>query len=104
MRAVVKNPDVKSRYRYAGDSFLPKSEAVPLQAADMLAYEWAKFRDETVERSIRAPRKSLIALLGTNIKRYTGAHIEGTPLRKYMRQIEELGLLHLREETPGRQT
>jgi hypothetical protein len=97
MRAAVKNPEVKSRYRHAGDSFPPKSQAVPLQAADMLAYEWAKFRDETCERNIRAPRKSLVALLGRNIKRYSGAHIEGEPLRRYMRQIQELGLLQLRE-------
>lgn len=74
IRRVIQNPDVKESYRHSGDAFLPKADAVPLQAADMLAWEWAKFRDETLEQGIRPIRKSLRALFEG-----TGQTIFGRP-------------------------
>jgi len=98
IRSAVQSPQVAESYRYAGAEFLLKSEAVPLQAADMLAWEWAKFRDETLEKGIRPLRRSLRALFENDPKRYSGAHVTGEPLAKFMVQIRELGLLQLREE------
>ncbi len=98
LRNAVLNPDVKESYLHNGDAFLPKSDAIPLQAADLLAWEWAKFRDETLERGIRPMRKSLLALFQSAPKRYSLAHVTGAPLKKFMAQIRQLGLLQLEEE------
>jgi hypothetical protein len=98
MRHVVQNPDVKESYRHSGDAFLSKADAVPLQAADMLAWEWAKFRDETLEQQRRPIRKSLLSLFASNLKLYSGAHVTGEPLAKFMLKIRELGLIQIREE------
>jgi len=90
-RAIV-SPEVKSSYRHNGDSFLAKPDAVPLQAADLLAWEWAKCRDETLEQGIRPLRKSLRALFESAPKRYKVAHITGPPLVRFMTAVRELGL------------
>lgn len=90
MRNVIQNPDVTNAYRYSGHAFLPKSDAVPLQAADMLAWEWAKFRDETYERGIRPIRKSLRSLFEAYVTRYSGAHITGPALAKFTRQVNQI--------------
>jgi hypothetical protein len=98
----VLDPIAKESYRHNGDAFLPKSDAIPLQAADMLAWEWAKFRDETLERGIRPMRKSLLALFQHDPKRYSVNHVTGEPLKRFMTQIRNLGLLQLEEERTGK--
>jgi hypothetical protein len=97
----VLDPLAKESYRHHGDAFLPKSDAVPLQAADMLAWEWAKFRDETLERGIRPMRKSLLALFQHDPKRYSVNHVTGERLKRFLTQIRDLGLLQLEEERAG---
>lgn len=52
---------LKDYYRHRSDTFAPKTNALPLQAADMLAWEWAKCQDETIEQRIRPVRRSLPA-------------------------------------------
>jgi hypothetical protein len=64
----------------------------------MLAWEWAKFRDETLEQQRRPIRKSLLSLFASNPKRYSGSHVTGEPLARFMMKIRELGLLQLQEE------
>ncbi len=98
----LRSPVAKESYRHAGDAFLPKSDAVPLQAADMFAWEWAKFRDETLEQNIRPIRKSLVALFEPHIKRYSGHHISGESLAKWMGEVHRLGLEQLQEEKAKR--
>jgi hypothetical protein len=98
----VRCPEALASYRHSGDAFLPKADAVPLQAADMLAWEWAKFRDETLERRIRPPRRSLQALMDNRLDRYEGTHVTGEPLRKFMAEVRALGLLQLEEERIGK--
>lgn len=95
IRNAILNSDVKEGYRHDGDAFLAKSQAIPLQAADLLAWEWAKCRDETLERPIRPMRKSLLALFKLDPKRYKVAHITGKSLAIFMDQIRNLGLLEL---------
>jgi hypothetical protein len=41
------------RYRYESHTFLNRAVAPPLQAADLLAWEWTKLYDETIKRPIR---------------------------------------------------
>lgn len=98
MANAVQCPDLKRSYRHHGDSFLPKSDAVPLQAADLLAWEWAKFRDETLEQPIRRLRKSLRELVRSAPKRYKMHHVTGAPLVKFMDQVRTLGLFQMAEE------
>jgi hypothetical protein len=95
--------DLKRSYRHHGESFLPKSDAVPLQAADLLAWEWAKFRDETVELPIRRMRKSFRELIRSAPKRYKVRHITGPPLAKFMDRVRTLGLFQMVEQGgPGK--
>jgi hypothetical protein len=54
---------------------LPKSNAVPWQAADFLAWEWVKFRHETMEQSKRRIRKSLREAFLAAPGRYKMHHI-----------------------------
>jgi hypothetical protein len=99
----VKEPVMRKAYRYDGHAFLKKSEAVHLQAADLLAWEWTKFKDETHEKQIRPMRKSFRALLENNIKNYHVVHLTGPPLVKFMGKIRDLGLLQLKEERDEKQ-
>jgi Protein of unknown function (DUF3800) len=84
-------------YHYRSHAFVLKSDAVPLQAADMLAWEWTKFKDETLDKGMRDLRKSLRALFEAHPKQYKVAHITGVPLRKYFAQWDEIGREEIRE-------
>lgn len=89
------DPDL---YRYYGHAFQPKADFPPLQAADLYAWEWTKFMDETVARRIRPPRGSFRSLIQADPTRYFGQHLTGQPLKNFMAGITELGLEQLREE------
>jgi hypothetical protein len=88
--AIVRNHQLKLDFRHAGDAFLPKRGAVPLQAADLLAWEWAKCQDETLEQHLRPLRKSLRALFMRDPKRYRIAHIKGEKLIKWLNAMPGL--------------
>lgn len=90
IRAAVAVPAVKRDLRHAGDAFIPKKDAVPLQAADLLAWEWAKFRDETLDADIRPIRESLRTLFMRDTKRYRCAHVTGERLIHYLKVMPEL--------------
>jgi hypothetical protein len=66
-------------------------------AADMLAWEWAKFEDETLALGLRPMRKSLHALVDSSLKQYCGMHITGPVLVNFMYKVTKLGLLQRRE-------
>lgn len=106
MSRVLDTPTLKDSYRHSSHSFVDKDDALALQAADILAWEWAKFRDETLDQRKRLMRLSLMNLLGPdgNFKsdQYTGIHATGEPLRKFCAQVEELGLMQLREDAANR--
>jgi hypothetical protein len=99
-------PVLKTLYRHASHRFVDKTEAIALQAADLLAWEWAKFMDETVKHPKRRTRRSLIALMTKNAQfdstRYEGHHIEGETLATFCRKVHELGILQLRSQTSRR--
>lgn len=107
MSHVVQAPEMREAYRYHAHAFLPKTDAIPLQAADFLSWEWTKFRDETLEQRIRRPRGSLIALLGNedksfNEKKFAGVHISGPSLAKFLSQVTQMGVEQLKEERQER--
>lgn len=98
----VETPVASDFYRYHDHSFLPKSDAVPLQAADFMAWEWAKFRDETLDRRVRPIRPSLVALMDDRLGQYCGNHLAGPALAKFMKEIRQLGLLQLQDDREAR--
>ena len=92
--------ELKDAYRYRSHAFVSKDDAPPLQAADMLAWEWTKYRDETVDKRKRPMRQSLRALFvspdGTptlDKRRYTLSHLEGQPLAEFSRKIAQLAVI-----------
>jgi hypothetical protein len=93
------SPELNAFYRHEGVSFLPKEDAIPLQAADLLAWEWAKCRDETLDQGIRPLRKSLRKLFEHAPKRYKVAHMEGVRLANAMDKYRKVGLEQLEEES-----
>src|SRR5258708_2752761 len=102
MARAIDTPELKESYRYGSHSFIGKDKALPLQAADVLAWEWAKYLDETVTRNIRLMRKSLAALLSENTeydsKRYGVNHVTGDALKRFGYGVAKVGLLQLGEQ------
>jgi hypothetical protein len=90
INAVVSRPEIKRDLAHAGDAFLPKRDAVPLQAADLFAWEWAKCQDETIDQELRPLRKSLKALFMRETKRYKVAHVHGEKLMKWLQVMPQL--------------
>jgi hypothetical protein len=98
-QSLVDVPHIKEQYRHLSDSFTPKSDAVPLQAADLLAYEWAKFYDETYTVRKRAMRGSLRALFEHAPERYRLNHIHGKKLQNAMNKYRNLAHQQIAEES-----
>jgi len=87
----------QQNYRYHSHGFVPKADSSHAQAAGLLAWEWTKCYDETVEQRIRPIRLSLAALLSKHPNKYKALHITGLPLRRFMAEINKMGLEQLRE-------
>lgn len=106
LKVMAATPEVKEVCRHASHAFIPKSEALALQAADVLAWEWAKYMDETILHHIRPMRKSLMELMTKNgqfnIDQYMGHHITGEPLRKWAASTEKLVLQQIDEQAMER--
>lgn len=91
MNLATKFKEIGELYRYRSHTFAAKCDAAPLQAADLLAWEWTKHHDETVAQPIRPTRASLLALYDQ--QKYRVRHLAGETLRmvyEEMRQISQL--------------
>lgn len=100
---VVQVPELKAHYRYAGHSFLPKADAVALQAADLLAWETAKFKDETLDQKVRDIRLSLLSLFTPDIQRYHVSFCGGASLTRSLDKYEALAIEQIEEEGDAKQ-
>ena len=100
---VMQVPELKAHYRYAGHSFLPKADAVPLQAADLLAWETAKFKDETLDRRMREMRRSLRSLFTADTKRYHLSFCGGASLTRSLEKYRALAIEQTEEERDAKQ-
>jgi hypothetical protein len=99
LKEAAKLPQMKDYYRHHSATFISKADSRLLQSADLLAWEWAKCQDETLDRHIRDIRKSLRALFEPDPnKRYKVLHLTGKPLKRYLNQIRNMGLAQLAEE------
>jgi hypothetical protein len=96
-------PVLKAAYRHYSHAFVPKEDAVPLQAADLFAWEYARYWNLTVSQQKIKMRKSLASLLSSGLKtiefnkRYKINFFTGSPLRNALEKVKALGLLQLRE-------
>lgn len=102
--SMVSSEELKKIYRHAGDVFLPKADAIPLQAADLLAWEWAKFYDESILTPKRPIRKSLLSLFRHAPNKYTMMHATGQKLERAMQKYKQLALEQLQEQEFERQS
>ena len=106
LKLMAGEPRVKEVYRHASHTFIPKPEALALQAADVLAWEWAKYMDETIARPIRPMRKSLRELMTKNgqfnSEQYMGHHITGEPLRRWAENTEKVVFQQIDEQAMRR--
>jgi hypothetical protein len=92
MDYVIRDPEVKLICRHQSHAFIDKECATPLQAADLLAWEWAKFHEETVTKSVREIRKSLVALVDRKSPRYRFMHPTGERLGRYLQELKDKGI------------
>ena len=90
IQAIVKNPKLKEDFHHCEDEFLPKDRAVPLQAADLFAWEWAKCHEETIDQRVRPVRQCLLALFRRAPKRYRVAHVSGEKLLQWLSRMPGL--------------
>lgn len=92
-----KTDELRRFYRYNGSAFLPKAQAVPLQAADLLAWEMGKFKDETIDNPLRAMRQSLLSLCKDSPKRFQVAFCGGESLSRALDRYRTLGIQQITE-------
>lgn len=102
-------PSLVESYLHQSHAFLSKGEAPLLQTADVFAWEWAKYWDETVTEGKRLMRRSLAEILTHGAKNpadFNSEHMKftcltGAPLRRFAAQVTELGLQQMKEDEEG---
>lgn len=79
------SPEFVEVSRMRGHAFMDKADAGALQAADMLAWEAAKWWHESVMENTRGSRKSFQALILTERVQPLSYHLSGPLLEKAMK-------------------
>lgn len=98
VRQVVSVPELKRFFRHHSDAFIPKADAVPLQAADLFAYEAMKFKLETVDEPKRQIRLSFLSLYAARPDHVRIYYLQGQRLTKSLNKYRELGFEQMKEE------
>jgi hypothetical protein len=101
MSRVLDTPELKRAYKHFTHTFADKRDVEQLQTADIFAWEWAKYYDETHVKGKRKMRKSLVSLLtkgrmsmeGYNNNGIKPLHLTGAPLQEFCAKVAMLGLL-----------
>jgi hypothetical protein len=88
---------LRSTYKYGSHAFRPKEDEPALWLGDFLAWEWAKYRSETVGQAKRPMRGSLRALLldgflptPGRMRRYLLWHFEGPRLARFLKYVTDI--------------
>jgi hypothetical protein len=99
MSGSANHPIAKYQYQYKSHAFFGKDEpeAVPIEAADFLAWEWGKFFEESFVTRKRPMRLSLVHLLNGQLERYMLRPMYGERFARYLNDIRGLGLEELQE-------
>lgn len=88
MNLATRVPTIGELYCYRSHGFVSKTDALPLHAADFLAWEWTKYQDETVARQLRPARRSLIA--AWDDERYRLRHLSEDKLREVYEPMRQM--------------
>ena len=80
MNRLFNMPKLRTDYRYAAHTFADKQEVRPLQAADLIAWQWYKDHKRRMERKKLEPRKDCFELMYGGP--YHALHYEDHMLRK----------------------
>lgn len=81
--------DFMDLYQYQSHGFIVKNAATPLQAADLFAWEWAKYCDETHWQQKRPMRGSLLALAESKGSAYQLMMLDRLELAAFYRGWQE---------------
>jgi hypothetical protein len=81
---VSEDPSIKQAYRYRSHSFVDKQDAIALQAADLVAWEYAKFQDDTEHQGKRKARASYLALADSDPESFLVRHRDKADLQGLM--------------------
>lgn len=100
-------PHFADQYRHYSHAFASDDDVTQLQAADVLAWEWSKYLDETVMQRQRHMRRSLAELLigsrdgprGFDRSRTAVAHLAGEPLRRFASKVHGIFMKGISQET-----
>jgi hypothetical protein len=108
MRNAIRAPETIQAYRYESHQFVANSEEPCLQAADILAWEYAKYVDEgALTGPPRRPmRRSLDALFRAgeegvarpSLNRWKFLHLSGESLEEFGRKATQIALGQVEEE------
>jgi hypothetical protein len=85
-------------YRYRSHTFMDKRDCLPLQAADLLAWEWTKLKEDTIDRQEsetlkpREVRRSLRSLMNRNPANFLERYLTGTALTRYCEDLANMDL------------
>jgi hypothetical protein len=88
MQGLAQDPIARAVTRYDSHSFASRESAVPLQAADVLAWEWTKHVRDTVMRRARPTRKSLHELARDRPGSHTVYHLQGPRVLRWAEKIQ----------------
>jgi hypothetical protein len=93
MHSVRRSRATAKLFHYHSHGFAPKEKrsAVALQAADLLAWEYGKFKDETVGKSIRPARGSFRALILGGKVPYLTAYLKPPKVAEYVKTLKRFG-------------
>ncbi len=69
MNRMASHPGIKDRYHYVAHAFADKQKVLPLQAADLLAWQWYTEMKRQLA-GMTTSRKDLTALIKGNAGRY----------------------------------
>jgi hypothetical protein len=98
-----RSPELKAVFKHRSHEFVPKKDAPPLQAADIFAWEYAKYWDDTVQQRKIPMRKSLASILTSGHstlefqKRFKLDFLTGPPLWNALEKTKALGLTQIEE-------
>lgn len=79
----------KTLYQYGAHDFLGKHDATPLHAADLWAWEFAKYYDETHLQKKRPMRGSAIALMNGFLERHKFTILDRPLIERFYREWRE---------------
>lgn len=92
MNIARRDPALRHAYHYHSHAFAGKTEALPLQAADLLAWEYSRYRSRRQKARTERTRQEFITLVMSKRISYKYLYLrpDSKPLLDYLARIREL--------------